>query len=493
MLWQPRVSKLKLKEVFEKRLISQRSENAYVYEIVVGAEPALDVGELNIVNETNFDEPTITTMFSRSTLRFVGSEILGLIPESLEVTRDRTSRGETTDSKQFPNSIEVTADLITNSVDFRYLISDQLEELEIRVIIIMNKKLNIDLVDNQNIEVNVTSFGFREAETTSIRDTCTWLQKGYKWHLVRNQRRESRCIQLRTNHENSGNIRGLPSLMWPGLALRLCRKRTADGSTKSEHESYTSQRSIQDQNRTITLILEFLNHQRLIMLISSDKKIVFVKQMIIATLQKWHYYPKETEIVPVGYRPFDIKDIRIVRDMRVLHEERTLGEQLDCCQIARCAVLTSKPEVPRGIVIRTDPESQRQKDILFKFQSSYVLLRNLKACNRAAETLMDPRQRMRFSVPEIKTTGWIYSEDLGELILCVAQEVKKLSMNLLMLSDMMKKSGNFIRGTIEYENYKHTIQNVMHAARYAGPLFRAVSRFTIPLQSESPRRIGILD
>ena len=318
-----------------------------------------------------------------------------------------------------------------------------------------------------------------------VRDTCTWLQIGYNWHLISNQREVSKRIQPRTDHRNSDNMRGLPSLMWPGMFLQLSRKRAANGNQKSESEL--------NSKKSIILILEMLNHQRLIMLTNRGKGLGLIKQLIIATLQKWGYYPRGMEIADTRCQPFDIGDIRIMRDMHVLHEEQTLGEQLGSCQIARCAILTNRPTIPDGIILRTGPESQRQKDILFKFQSSYVLLRNLKACNRAAETLMNSKERMRFSTPETETTGWVYSRDFGELIMCVAQEVRKLSMNLMMLSDMMKKSENFIRGTIEYENYKHTIQNVMHAARYAGPLFRAISRFTIPLQGEIPRRIGILD
>ena len=485
MLLQPRVAKLKLKEVCEKRLNGQRKENTYVYEFVLGMISTSNVSGLNIMDESESDKSTITTMFSRSILRFTGSEILGLIPKSLEVTRGgMTSRREATDSKQFPDVMEVSTDLISNSVDFRYFIIEPSGELEMKINVMMNNRLSMASIGSENFELDTVKLGFRETETLVVRDTCTWLQIGYNWHLISNQREISKCIQPGTDHGNPDNMRGLPSLMWPGMFLQLSRKRAANGERKSESGS--------NLKKSIILILEILNHQRLIMITNSDRGVDFIKQLIMATLQKWNYYPRGTESVDTRCRPFDIGDIRIMRDMHVLHEGQTLGEQLGSCQIARCAILTSRPRISDGITLRTGPESQRQKDILFKFQSSYVLLRNLKACNRAAETLMDAKERMRFSTPETETKGWIYCRDFGELIMCVAQEVRKLSMNLLMLSDMMKKSENFTRGTTEYENYKHTIQNVMHAARYAGPLFRAISRFTIPLQSESPRRIGIL-
>ena len=487
------MSKLKLKEVSERRLTGQRTNNVYLYKFVLVTEQTQDVSELNVVDGISHDESTIATMFGRSSLRFTGSEILGLTSRSFEVICDRTTqRKHLSDRNQFPDSIEIAADLITNSIDFRYFITGSLEGLEIKFESIMKNKVNIDSIKNMNVEMNAVKVEIQEVGITLMGAMCTCLHKGYNWNLISNQRKEPRHTKPLTYHENPSNIRGLPSLLWPGIVFGLSRKRTATGDLRLKPESDMEQQNLRNPKRTIILILEMVEHQRMVMITSGDKKIGFIRQTIMATLQKWNYYPKDTEIVAARCRPFGIRDIRIVRDTYMLNEEQTLGEQLGECQIARCAVLTNKPRFPIEINPRATPESQRQKDILFKFQSSYMLLRNLKACNRAAENMMNPRQRMRFNVPEIKSTGWIFSEDLGELIICVAHEVKRLSMNLLRLSNMMAKSEDFIRGSDRYEDYKKTIQNVMDAAKYSGPLFRAISRFTIPHQRESPRRVDIV-
>ena len=493
VLLQPRVVKLKLKEVYEKSLTGQQTDNVYLYKFVLVAEQTHDVSELNVVDGTSHEESTIATMFGRSSLQFTGSEILGLTSKSFEVVYDKTTQREkSSDNNQFPDSIEITADLITNSIDFRYFITDSLDGLEIIIESIMKNKVNIDSMKKVNVEMNEVKIEIQEVGITSMGAIRTRLHKGYNWHSISDQRKEPRQIEPLTYHENPNNIRGLPSLLWPGVFFGLPRKRTAARELKSKRESDIEQQNVRNPKRTIILILELINHQRMIMITSGDKKIGFIRKTIMATLQKWDYYPRDTEILAARCRPFGIRDIRIVRDTYTLQEEQNLGEQLGEFQIARCAVLTNKPRFPAETIPRATPESQRQKDILFKFQSSYVLLRNLKACNRAAENMMNPRQRIRFNVPEIRSTGWIFSEDLGGLIICVAHEVKRLSMNLLRLSNMMAKSEDFIRGSDRYEDYKKTIQNVMDAAKYSGPLFRAISRFTIPLQSESPRRVDIV-
>merc|ERR1719284_1562227 len=117
---------------------------------------------------------------------------------------------------------------------------------------------------------------------------------------------------------------------------------------------------------------------------------------------------------------------------------------------------------------------------------------NVHACNRAAEAFLNAKERIRFNEPTVAVAGIVFSEDLGKMIIIIADELKKLSSNFLKLSNTMVKDENLVQGSEEYENYKCMIQNLMDAARYAGPLFQALSKFTIPLAQSSPRSISIV-
>ena len=180
ILVQPRMSKLKLKEVSERRLNGQRTNNVYLYKFVLVTEQTRDVSELNVVDGISHDESTIATMFGRSSLRFTGSEILGLTSRSFEVNCDRTTqRKNLSDRNQCPNSFEITADLITNSIEFRYFITGSLDGLEIKFESIMKNKVNIDSIKNMNVEMNAVKVEIQEVGITLMGAMCTCLHKGY--------------------------------------------------------------------------------------------------------------------------------------------------------------------------------------------------------------------------------------------------------------------------------------------------------------------------
>ena len=246
----------------------------------------------------------------------------------------------------------------------------------------------------------------------------------------------------------------------------------------SSQISNESGRSIHGEK--ILIFIEYLSHPTFIIFMDLGRKVKFLKQTVKKTLEKLNYHPHDT------------KDIRLIFNTNSIIDEKTLSETFGNLQAVRCSMVTTKPYLAPAIALRTAPESQMQHETLHRFKSCWILFRNVHACNRAAEVFLNAKERIRFNEPTVAVAGIVYSEDLGKLIIIIADELKRLSTNLLKLSNTMVKDENLVQRSDEYENYKCMIQNLMDAARYAGPLFQALSKFTIPLTQSSPRAISIV-
>ena len=496
----PRVANLILKRVYEREYRGQsigvrQRQKTYLYELCFAMELKGDVQEFNIEEKSDKGDVVFATMFNRSTLQVIGSEILGLTPGSLEITTCGAMPNER--KERFPDGVEVSVDILTNSMDLRYLIVDPENDLELKVKFMVANKLDVNLLKVQNIDVNSKECTFHRNGIATEKGVCTWLQKGFNWRSICNQTKNPEYENFKaTQNEDDGPV--ISSEHRSRCLTTPSRKRTANGVSKYTTGinwnpfQFLKKEDQSGQGEKIAIVLEFIDHQRILMIVKANHKLDLIKRVIMNTLKKWKFYPADTDVVAARCYPFNERDLRIIRDLVTVDDKRTLGEQWGNIRMARCVVLTRSPELPAPVSLRMGRTSEIQQEILFRFKSCHVLLRNVEACNRAAEIFMKPEQRMRFNEPTIKPTGFIYSEDLGDLMITVSREVKRLSLNLLRLSNMMLKNENLTYGTTEYENYKRTIQNVMDATRYAGPLFRAISRFIIPLREPSPRRIGIL-
>jgi len=271
----------------------------------------------------------------------------------------------------------------------------------------------------------------------------------------------------------------LPSLA--GSSRKKTSKRklpTFLSSFISSQNSNESGRSIHGEK--ILIFIEYLSHPTFIIFMDTGRKVKFLKQTVKKTLEKLNYHPHDT------------KDIRVIFNANAIMDENTLSETFGNLQAVRCSMVTTKPYLAPPIALGTTPASQIQNETLHRFKSCWILFRNVHACNRAAEAFLNAKERIRFNEPTVAVAGIVFSEDLGKLIIIIADELRRLSTNFLKLSNTMVKDENLVQGSEEYENYKCMIQNLMDAARYAGPLFQALSKFTIPLTQSSPRAISIV-
>ena len=209
------------------------------------------------------------------------------------------------------------------------------------------------------------------------------------------------------------------------------------------------------------------------------RKVKFLKRTVKKTLEKLNYHPHDT------------KDIRLIFNANPTMDENTLSETFGNLQAVRCSMVTTKPYLAPPIALGTTPASQVQNETLHRFKSCWILFRNVHACNRAAEVFLNAKERIRFNEPTVAVAGIVFSEDLGKLIIIIADELKRLSTNFLKLSNTMVKDENLVRGSEEYNKYKFMLQNLMGAAGFASQLFYCLSKFEITLTHSSPRAIGI--
>ena len=75
-------------------------------------------------------------------------------------------------------------------------------------------------------------------------------------------------------------------------------------------------------------------------------------------------------------------------------------------------------------------------------------------------------------------------------MLIFLQVISKNELKMQSVTNIMIKDENMVPHSIDYNNYKYLIQNLMNAARYAAPLFKTMSKFVIPLPQQSPRQIS---
>ena len=79
------------------------------------------------------NDPDVATMTSYSKLQFTGCRILGLIAESLTMTKGKTNTPEESGQSEetSPDYIEVSSDVVNNTIDIKYFIVKSCDDLEI--------------------------------------------------------------------------------------------------------------------------------------------------------------------------------------------------------------------------------------------------------------------------------------------------------------------------------------------------------------------------
>ena len=450
------------------------------------AKPSTDVDGLNIKEGIENDDHDISTMFSYSKLQFAGCDLLGLIRDSLTLTGKRNHRES--DEEISPDNVEISSDVVNNTIDIKYFIVESCDDLEIRFKIMMKSELSISMIDKRNVKIDPEAHTFHRNGFTTENDTCAVLHKGFRISSIKNQR-ESNITEIQTTDLNNNFIsldnHDSISIDFPPTIAGSSRKKTSKRKLPTFLSSLISSQISNESGRSIhrekiLIFIEYLSHPTFIIFMDLGRKVKFLKQTVKKTLEK------------LNYHTHDIKDIRLIFNANSMIDEKTLSETFGNLQAVRCSMVTRKPYIAPAIALRTGPESQIQSETLHRFKSCWILFRNVHACNRAAEVFLNAKERVRFNEPTVAVAGIVFSEDLGKLIIIIADELKRLSTNFLKLSNTMVKDENLIQGSDEYENYKCMIQNLMDAARYAGPLFQALSKFTIPLTQPSPRSISIV-
>ena len=486
ILSEKRVEELTLYKVYERKY-RNATDLIYLYQLCFLAKHSTDINRLNIKEGIENDDSDVSTMFSYSKLQFHGCELLGLIKDSLTLTGKRNLRGES-DEEISPDNVEISSDVVNNTIDIKYFIVESCDDLEIRFKIMMKSELSISMIEKRNVKIDPEAHTFHRNGYTIENDLCSVLHKGFRISSIKNQQ-ESKITEIQTTDLNNNFIsldnhdsfaHGFPTII-----AGSSRKKTAKRKLPTFLSSFISGQISNESGRSIhgekiLIFIEYLSHPTFIIFMDLGRKVKFLKQTVKKTLEKLNYHPHDT------------KDIRLIFNANSIADEKTLSETFGNLQAVRCSMVTTKPYLAPAIALRTAPESQMQHETLHRFKSCWILFRNVHACNRAAEVFLNAKERIRFNEPTVAVAGIVYSEDLGKLIIIIADELKRLSTNLLKLSNTMVKDENLVQRSDEYENYKCMIQNLMDAARYAGPLFQALSKFTIPLTQSSPRAISIV-
>ena len=233
----------------------------------------------------------------------------------------------------------------------------------------------------------------------------------------------------------------------------------------------------------VLLCIEYMLHPPFFIVIDKARTVKNLKQMMEKTLSLYNYISTNAT------------QMRLLYNGQLQDDKSKLIEVLkEGATEARMAMVTTKPSIVPTFTDRVAlPEmSEEHRQANQTLNSCRILLRNFAACNSNAEGFRKPSDRVRFNTPVTKTQPNVVSEDLGEFIIDVSKEVKKYSVSLNRLANKMTQDKNMDRNSLEYERYKTDIQNLMDAARYASPMFKNMTKFTLPLSQPSPRRVSVM-
>ena len=490
----PRVDKLKLIRIYERTYpdstigrsntveFVKASKRTFQYELCFQMILSRTIDQINDSTDNEYGDPNISTMTSQSIFELGGCQLLGLISDSLVVV-DGQNNPKTMEiaSQPKPCHITIKSNLLLNSISITYFIKHTHRNHILRFRLITRAPLDINLSGTKNIEKRVQprcdSLQYHRNGIAKDLNSCHVLHVGFHLSSIKN---EHSPIQLRPLDE----IRmDLQSADFTELIYgRSRRNRKRKSSVLNDQTSYISSiisQTTSSLNFQICIFIEHINHPMMIMKINSEQKIISVKKKIQNILRKSRYY------VP------DVFRIRLIFNTKILKDDVMLNHAFGDLQTVRCAMVLNEPFVTRNL---NPPESQKssmEMKTIQKLKSCQILLRNVDACNKAAENFLQPRARQRFSEPTIAFTGTVFSKDLGQLILTIADQSRRLSLNLSRLGHRLVKDQTLTPHSHEYERYKRLIQNVMDATRYMGPLFKSLSKFVIPLASNSPRPISV--
>ena len=371
-------------------------------------------------DQLNFEtenSSAVSTMMQLSKLKFLDCELLGLIKNSLKVSETRYQSSQLDFTSP---RIEIRSDIISNTIEIIYFITEASNDFQIRFEIVTKSEMKIDGIEERNVKIDVHKSSFHRNGRAVGGELCKFLEMGFKIGSMDNS-----CP-------------------------------------------------------TMLVFIQYLNYPTFIIFINSENDILFLKQTVGKTLEKFNY-----QVV-------NVDDIRLIFNTKILANDKLLKDLFPDFKAVQCAMVTQKPCLPSQVVQSTPPERQIEIDTNHRYNSILILYRNVAACNRAAEAFLPAKERLRFNEPVIRFTGVVYSRDLGELAIMISTELKKLSENYLMLSHSMIKDENLVQGSTRYDNFKQLIQNTFDAARYAGAMLKGFSNLRIPLYQPSPRVISVI-
>ena len=198
------------------------------------------------------------------------------------------------------------------------------------------------------------------------------------------------------------------------------------------------------------------------------------------------------------FTPFPTSEMRILVEFQEVTNDVVLGELYpDGSQNnipLRMALVTKLPSLPADFHHRErNPQlTDAQRAAVHQINTLRILLRNVAACNSNATHSLHPRTRTRFNYPETPTEENVSAQDLGHVVLDLAQQVRIYSQNLMKLADQMVKDRDFQVNSDEHVQFQTDIQNCMDCARYAGPMFKNISAFVVPAARQPPRIISVM-
>ena len=480
----PRVDSLALQKIYE-RIWKQTSEpiqnnkndqlrqNIFQYELSLRCKIIRPVVERVIEENSGNDNPDLATMMNHSILKFDGNHLLGLVPDSLILIDEHNTKRKIKELDQSKlNHITIRSNVVNDSISIYYFMNDVFTNYEIKFQLVMKSPLDINLMGQRNIIIQMESHKFHRNGYTTNTMICDILHEGFEVSSSMNEL-ERNIAQEQFNQEITLDQLVLPSKPIGGSTTT--EKRYKPSSLMSSIFDY-----FMPYRGKILMFIEYLHHPKIMIYIENEKTVASVKQIIQKTVDK------------LNYPALTLSDIRLLYNTELLKDEQTLSEIFKNQQRVLCAIAKRNPSLPSRILTSQSPETQIQEKTLQRFRSCWILHRNLQACNSATEAYLEPNDRLRFNQPAIPCSGIIHSEDLGILVVHIADEIKRLSINLSKLSHGLVQDKDLRRGSLEYNNYKKLIQNSMDAARYAGPLLKALSGFVIPLAQSCPRQIQVI-
>lgn len=522
------------KQVYERRYENaQDNHSIYQYEMHCRIEDA-PADQRAVYHDNN---GTRAAFLNFARLGFQGNALLGLKADSLKINRlqdqgperrglSRTEMQNMGETSMAKNHLSLSIDMNENAIFFEFNFDEATDDIEITFIVLMKERLEFNLSVLAHFRVEESAHQYHDNGVIQGDPQISQREHfGYNrdtiMHLMANNAMDATMLQnlpreiddeinhLQLFNSAAGNANSLNKTARITTATHVSHRDNTSDERKETHQSSlasswkrgfsslydsvtetvigkrprTGQRS---KPEMVTFVIEMARMPGLIAEIDKQKKIKDLKLLVKEAMEH------------AKFTPFAPRDMRILVDFQEKNDDYELGKLYpDGVQDKiplRLALVTQQPALPADFHHRElNPQlTDAQRAAVHQIDTLRILLRNVAACNSNATHSIHPRFRTRFNYPETPTENNVSAQDLGHVVLELAQQVRLYSHNLMKLSDQMCKDRNFQVNSDEHKQFQMDIQNCMDCARYAGPMFKNISSFVVPAARQPPRIISVM-